>query len=178
MHDLAVRVLDADRGRALDPDKPLLEYGLDSLLAVELKNQLAAAGVDLPVARIMTGPPLSVVSKLVEDWIAAHPEAVAAPEPAVVDAPVRRGWDELSAGAGASGGSSAGEAPAPLPFNPVVSHLVAFLAGVFALIAAWVAGQVMGTHPVDNPDVGVEAPADARPALPGKAPVQKKKRGE
>ncbi|MCA9491690.1 MAG: KR domain-containing protein, partial [Myxococcales bacterium] len=63
---LVRRVLRVPPDRAIDPTASLHDLGLDSLLAIELKNALAEAGADLPMARVVVGPSLDVLVAEVE----------------------------------------------------------------------------------------------------------------
>jgi acyl transferase domain-containing protein/NADP-dependent 3-hydroxy acid dehydrogenase YdfG len=79
LHDLATTVLGLEAAASIDPVRPLKEMGLDSLMAVELRNALSAkVGRRLPATLLFDHPTL--------DALAAHllgllelPEAVAAP---------------------------------------------------------------------------------------------------
>ncbi len=84
----AARVLGADRPDLLDPRRPLLDLGLDSLMAIELRNALAAAaGADLPATLIFQRPTLAALAAYLADEVLAPPAPVAAgePEPATED---------------------------------------------------------------------------------------------
>lgn len=136
VRDRVISVLGLDRSAPLDPNKPLLEMGLDSLLAIELKNALDEGGVDLPVARIMTGPSVAVIRTMVV---------------AVLDerAPV----DVTAGAAPASAPAVEGSAP-----NPVLTHLVAVAVGMLFMggvaLFLWVAAAnepPRGVDPVEEP---------------------------
>ena len=61
------RVLGLDSAEKVDPRTPLNEIGLDSLMAVELANQLGAtAGISLPVTQIFDYP---TIEKLAEFFV-------------------------------------------------------------------------------------------------------------
>ncbi|NCG19578.1 MAG: SDR family NAD(P)-dependent oxidoreductase, partial [Rhodobacterales bacterium] len=79
VEELVFNILDLDAKTQLDPDRPLLEVGLDSLLCVELKNGIADGGVDVPVARLMTGPSVLAVVQMVVQVLDAQAPVVVAP---------------------------------------------------------------------------------------------------
>ncbi|MCB9684850.1 MAG: SDR family NAD(P)-dependent oxidoreductase [Alphaproteobacteria bacterium] len=85
---LVRRVLRVPADRDLDPDTSLHDLGLDSLLAIDLKNALAEAGVDLPIARVVVGPSPSVLAAEVDAALpavgGAVPQAVGPPVHPVV----------------------------------------------------------------------------------------------
>jgi acyl carrier protein len=57
VNDRALRILGMASGRSIDPSVPLGELGLDSLLAVELRNTLSAAvGQSLPATLLFDYP--------------------------------------------------------------------------------------------------------------------------
>ncbi|MBA2319905.1 MAG: SDR family NAD(P)-dependent oxidoreductase, partial [Deltaproteobacteria bacterium] len=169
VHELVLRVLDFDRAKQLDRTTPLLDVGLDSLLAVELKNAMADGGVDLPVARLMTGPSIAIIDGLVASWVAEHPPPVAAPPAA--RAPVetngathetgpvavhRPTWEQVGTwrpNATAEAGSAGG--------NAVMTHIGAFVLGVFAILAAYVITQIGTDGGTADGSPGVEQAAPA-----------------
>ncbi len=67
----AARVLGIDPAR-LDLDQPLDRLGLDSLMAIELKNSLERSlGVALPIVTFLEGPTLTQLSEMVVAGLAA-----------------------------------------------------------------------------------------------------------
>jgi len=73
----AMRALGLEAARAIDPRTPLGELGLDSLLAVELRNTLGAAlGRSLPATLLFDHPTLDALT----DHLMAEVFPVAAPE--------------------------------------------------------------------------------------------------
>jgi len=57
VRDQVGRILGVDSPRELDPEKPLSELGLDSLMALELRNRLTeAAGMNLPAGLLFVHP--------------------------------------------------------------------------------------------------------------------------
>ena len=63
LHDLATGVLGLDRAASIDPTRPLKELGLDSLMAVELRNAVAArAGRPLPATLLYEHPTLDALA--------------------------------------------------------------------------------------------------------------------
>ena len=97
-------------GKGLDPALPLWDQGIDSLLAIELRNALSRAGLRLPLARMIAGPSIEEITRIALAELAADPRLQAAPV-AVDEAPT-----ELA------------------PLTPVASHLLAAVGG--ALLAA------------------------------------------
>ena len=79
----AGRILGADGGIGVDPDRPLVQLGLDSLMAVELRNRLTAGLGHAPsIALLLGGATLAeVADRLASD----RPAEAAAPE-----------WEELT----------------------------------------------------------------------------------
>jgi NADPH:quinone reductase-like Zn-dependent oxidoreductase/aryl carrier-like protein len=67
----------------LDDDKPLLNLGIDSLMAVELRNWIEGElRVNLPIVELMRSPSLSSLSELLSAQLApAEPAAAATPPP-------------------------------------------------------------------------------------------------
>ncbi len=84
---LALRVLGLNAGQAVDPRQPLQELGLDSLMAVELRNALGASlERTLPTTLLFDYPTLDALTDyllpLVGNVAAAPPAPTAAPSPA------------------------------------------------------------------------------------------------
>jgi acyl carrier protein len=71
----AVRALGLDASRALDPRRPLGELGLDSLLAVELRNTLGTAlGHTFPATLLFDHPTIdSLADHILESVLGAGP---------------------------------------------------------------------------------------------------------
>jgi acyl carrier protein len=63
IQDLAVKVMGLAPTSAVDPDRPLREIGLDSLMAVELRNALAAGlGRSLPATLLFDHPSINAIA--------------------------------------------------------------------------------------------------------------------
>jgi acyl carrier protein len=79
----ATRVLGPGSEEALDVTRPLRDVGLDSLMAVELRNALATGlSVPLPATLLFTYPTLeSLVRYLAQDVLHLSPVAPAAAPP-------------------------------------------------------------------------------------------------
>ena len=73
LHDEAAHALGIPPGEAIDPTTPLTELGLDSLMAVELRNALAVKlDVALPATLLFTYPTLSELATFLLQQIAAE----------------------------------------------------------------------------------------------------------
>lgn len=82
IRSIASRVLGAGDDSDIDPLTPLTELGLDSLMAVEMRNRLAKAlGQPLPATLLFNYPSLDALAAYVVDAV------VPAAEPAPVDTP-------------------------------------------------------------------------------------------
>jgi acyl carrier protein len=78
--DKVARVLGA-ASASLDVQKPLTELGLDSLMAVELRNWIEGElRVNLPVVELMKGPSVSRLGELLLDQFEGGDPAAAAPQ--------------------------------------------------------------------------------------------------
>jgi acyl carrier protein len=82
----ALRILGMEPARLLDPEAPLSEFGLDSLLAVELRNTLAAAlSQPLPATLLFEYPTLDALTDFL--LAALRPSTASARE--TIDQPER-----------------------------------------------------------------------------------------
>jgi acyl transferase domain-containing protein/aryl carrier-like protein len=159
----AIRILRFPKEKVLDPELPLLDVGLDSLLAVELKNAIMDGGVDLAVARVMTGPPIRQIGQMVLTVLDERPPvAVEAARPDVI-----------------TNGDANGDAAPPLS----LTYVWVFLAGavispvVMALVYV-LSVRVMGyeqtaysTQEVEDQTLAAE---QAPPAAKSKTPKRAK----
>jgi acyl transferase domain-containing protein/aryl carrier-like protein len=94
IRDRVARVLGMTPER-LDGDRPLLQLGLDSLMAVELRNWIEGElRVNLPIVELMRSPSISRLAKLLAEQFEAGAEA---PSPAPGPAGVPREQAEVSA---------------------------------------------------------------------------------
>ncbi|HWG44788.1 MAG TPA: type I polyketide synthase [Gemmataceae bacterium] len=92
LRDKVARVLGTSPDR-LDNEKPLLNLGIDSLMAVELRNWIEQElRVNLPIMELMRSPSLSRLTDLLLDQLAADGEAPDRRQPAAGSDP-----DELLA---------------------------------------------------------------------------------
>jgi NADPH:quinone reductase-like Zn-dependent oxidoreductase/acyl carrier protein len=79
----ALKVLGLGAGHPLDPDQPLSSLGLDSLMAVELRNALGESlGVKVELGRILDATAtLALLAAHVQALLPRHPELSGAPIP-------------------------------------------------------------------------------------------------
>jgi acyl carrier protein len=79
----AARVLDADDIERIELDQPLHDLGLDSLMAVELRNLLGVLiGAELPATLLFEHPSVSALTDhLLAEHLASDPPRAAADEP-------------------------------------------------------------------------------------------------
>ncbi|MEN0062872.1 MAG: SDR family NAD(P)-dependent oxidoreductase [Myxococcota bacterium] len=74
-----IRLASTLLGRSVEPDRPLIEQGLDSLLAVQLKNDLRDEGIEVAIGPLIAGPSVTALVDLVDGPtpLPAQPVAVA-----------------------------------------------------------------------------------------------------
>ena len=84
VRERALAVLGLDAQRAVDPAMPLAEWGLDSLLAVELRNAFASAlGRPLPATLLFDHPTIDALTDhLISEVLGTSPTPPAAEAPA------------------------------------------------------------------------------------------------
>ena len=71
VHDETLRILGRDRSESIDPDKPLNDLGLDSLMAVELRNALGQGlGRALSATLLFDYPTLATLTDFLADELA------------------------------------------------------------------------------------------------------------
>ncbi len=97
----------------LDASQPLWDQGLDSMSAIELRNALSRAGVQLELSRMVSGPSPDEVATMLAGRLEPEVQAAGSPTAQPSAAPVD---EELG------------------PFSTVVSHVLAAVAG--ALLGA------------------------------------------
>lgn len=88
VRETAARVLGLAPG-SLDATRPLNEFGLDSLMGIELVNRLEDGfGQAFPTQKIVGGPSISLLTTLLEETLPApQPDPVVAPPPDAVAPP-------------------------------------------------------------------------------------------
>jgi acyl carrier protein len=94
VREQALKVLGLDPGFALDPKRPLQELGLDSLMAVELRNALGAAvGQSLPATLLFDYPTIAaLVGYLGSEVLGLHEAS-----PEVAKEPAARAGTDVAA---------------------------------------------------------------------------------
>jgi acyl carrier protein len=67
LSELAAKVLGLSSAEQIDPEQPLKDYGMDSLIAVELRNSLCAAlGRPVPPTALFDHPSIAALGRYVE----------------------------------------------------------------------------------------------------------------
>ena len=88
------RVVGAPSARSIAADQPLNEIGLDSLMAVELRNRLGRGlqlARNLPATMVFDHPTLEALTRYLDGILVPQ----AAPAPVAATAPVQRGRDAI-----------------------------------------------------------------------------------
>jgi aryl carrier-like protein len=152
VQEAAKRILRMPPDRRIDPEVPLLDLGLDSLLAVELKNDIMDGGVDIPVARVMTGPSVRQIGQMVVTTVEEQGLLAEATDPVrevgARDRALERIYDP--------------------PVNIFVSHFAAFVFGVLLVVGGyvgtslWMSMQDEGPGHSRSEGEGEEAPAKSK----------------
>lgn len=92
---VAARVLGLDHGEPPGDERPLSELGLDSLMAVELRNQLGrGVGLSLPATLVFNYPTIARISDYLSGLLSASEEPAA---PLLPAAPLTLTGDDISA---------------------------------------------------------------------------------
>jgi acyl transferase domain-containing protein/NAD(P)-dependent dehydrogenase (short-subunit alcohol dehydrogenase family)/aryl carrier-like protein len=142
---VAREVLRIPEEREIDVGQPLMDLGMDSLMAVQVRNALDDAGFDVPIARLIGGPSIDEIRAML---LATLPESATVPTESAPDT-----------GPGRDGGSKAPPASAGIDdwvLRPAVTHvLVALAALLLGAVAMW---TVLGMT-----DVPVDVEADRGP---------------
>jgi aryl carrier-like protein len=100
--DQVVKVLALGAGHVVDRQRSLMDLGMDSLMAMELRNRLqTATQLKVAVADLLQGPSIeSLADDLLGQWAARPPgtaDDAAAPGPAATPAaatPAEPAWEE------------------------------------------------------------------------------------
>ncbi len=99
VRERALRALGLDAARSIDPRTPLGELGLDSLLAVELRNTLGTAlGLALPATLLFDHPTLDALTDhlMAELFPVAAPDITAGPRAAPAASTIVGAIEDLS----------------------------------------------------------------------------------
>jgi polyketide synthase 12/myxalamid-type polyketide synthase MxaB len=84
LHELAARALGLDQANEIASERPLKELGLDSLMAVELRNTVGAAvGRALPATLMLDYPTLDSLADFLLTLLAPEADKAAAGQPKV-----------------------------------------------------------------------------------------------
>ena len=59
--------------KTFETDKPLWDQGMDSMMVLEVRNSIVKNGVTLPMNRMIGGPPIDDIARMLEDALAADP---------------------------------------------------------------------------------------------------------
>ncbi|MBL8348623.1 MAG: acyl carrier protein, partial [Rubrivivax sp.] len=97
--DQVARVLGASDGQAIDPQQPLSELGMDSLMSVELRNRLTSAFAlarSLPATLVFDHPTIEALARHLQDLLFADDIPPQAPPTAAPAADAVQAIDELS----------------------------------------------------------------------------------
>jgi acyl transferase domain-containing protein/NAD(P)-dependent dehydrogenase (short-subunit alcohol dehydrogenase family) len=88
VQELAAKVLGVSTAAHIDPARPLNEIGLDSLMAVELRNAIAAsAGRSLPATLVFDYPTADAIARFLgQEVFAGVPAQVSVPQAQIDDA--------------------------------------------------------------------------------------------
>jgi acyl carrier protein len=93
----AARVLGLDQARVIDPEQPLNQLGLDSLMALQLRDRLSAlTRIALPPVVLFNYPTLSALVEHLAGEVATTPAEPAAAATNGAATPATNNLDELS----------------------------------------------------------------------------------
>jgi malonyl CoA-acyl carrier protein transacylase/aryl carrier-like protein len=115
----------------LAADKTMWDQGLDSMKLMDLRNRLLKSGVDIPVVKVIAGPPLAELVALILQTLDTAPAAAAS--------------TAVASAATTSPTLPSGEPDELAPLSPVVSHALAAVAGAAASVGiGYVVMQLLG----------------------------------